>query len=114
MTIRNPIGEFTVKEGVSVDAEATICETIQVMDGNGLGVVVMLRDLEPIGIVTERDIVKILFAGIDLEETALKFASKSIVAINDQRSVAYAMDLMMENNIRRLVVENDSEEFVGS
>jgi diguanylate cyclase (GGDEF)-like protein len=113
MTTRKPIGELTVNEGVSVGVEATIRDVILVMDGNGLGVVVILRDQEPAGILTERDIVQILFEGIDLEETALQYASKSIVAGNVQRSVAYALDLMMENNIRRLVVKNDSGEFAG-
>lgn len=113
MTIRQSIGEFTVSEGVSVDSKATIHDVIQTMDVNGLGVVVILRDHEPAGILTERDIVQILFKGIDLEEPALKYASKSIIAANAQRTAAYALDLMMENNFRRLVVKNDSGQFVG-
>jgi CBS domain-containing protein len=68
----------------------------------------------PVGIVTERDIVRTLRrkAG-DLKEPLSTFMSKPIITIHSNSSAREAMELMYSNHIRRIVVVDPSDRMVG-
>jgi diguanylate cyclase (GGDEF)-like protein len=100
-------------ENVSVEIHSQVNQLLQVMHKNKKGVVVVLQKGRPIGIVTERDIVSLLYRGVNLDEEVQRFARKPLVVAKGKRSVGYALSLMVENNIRRLVVVDDSDNFVG-
>jgi diguanylate cyclase (GGDEF)-like protein len=100
-------------EGVCVEAHSTLNQLLQLMHKNKKGVVVVLKDGGPMGIVTERDVVRLLYKGVNLDEKAQRFARKLLVVAKGKRTVGYALSLMVENNIRRLVVVDDSESFLG-
>jgi diguanylate cyclase (GGDEF)-like protein len=101
------------KENVWVEAHSTLTELLQLMHKNQKGVVVVLKEGRPIGIMTERDVVSLLYRGVNLDEKAQRFAAKPLVAAKGKRTVSYSLSLMVENNIRRLVVVDDSDKFLG-
>jgi CBS domain-containing protein len=102
----------TEVEGQDIGA---IC---RLMDDNDIGSVVIVKrqDKEqiPVGIVTERDIVRTLRrkAG-DLKEPLTTFMSKPIITIHSNSSAREAMQLMYSNHIRRIVVVDPSDRMVG-
>jgi diguanylate cyclase (GGDEF)-like protein len=100
-------------ENVSVEIHSQLNQLLQLMHKNKKGVVVVLQGGRPIGIVTERDIVSLLYRGINLDEEVQRFARKPLVVARGKRRVGYALSLMVENNIRRLVVVDDSDSFLG-
>jgi CBS domain-containing protein len=57
--------------------------------------------------------VSLLHGGVDLDENAEDHAQKSLVEVCGGRAIGYALNLMLENNIRRLVVTDDHGGFVG-
>lgn len=83
------------------------------MNINQKGVVVVLEDLKPIGIMTERDIVEILYNGVKLDEKIHAFTKKNLVLTSGDRTVGYALNLTLENNIRRVIVVDDTGNFIG-
>ena len=99
--------------GVTVQADATLREMIRRINDNGKGVVIVLEGRKPVGILTERDVVKLLFAGVHPEETADRITRKPLVAVDGERTIGYALNLLVENNIRRLVVVDDAGDFQG-
>jgi CBS domain-containing protein len=102
----------TEVEGQDIGA---IC---RLMDDNDIGSVVIVKrqDKEqiPVGIVTERDIVRTLRrkAG-DLKKPLSTFMSKPIITIPSNSSAREAMKLMYSNHIRRIVVVDPSDRMVG-
>ena len=95
-------------------SEATVGELIEKMFENAKGAVVILEEGErPVGIITERDAVRMLYDGVDLDRPALEFTKKSVISALGDRSVGYALNLMLENNIRRLVVVDEMDIFLG-
>ena len=66
-----------------------------------------------IGILTERDVVSLLYTGVDLDEKTERFARKPLIVASGVRTISYALSLMIENNIRRLMVVDRSENFLG-
>ena len=101
------------KENMWIEAHSMLNQLLQLMHKNKKGVVVVLKEGRPIGIVTERDVVGLLYRGVNLDERAHIFARKPLVVAKGKRTVSYALSLMVENNIRRLVVADDSESFLG-
>jgi diguanylate cyclase (GGDEF)-like protein len=80
---------------------------------NQKGAIAVLEDNQPVGILTEKDIVEILHNGIDLDERADKYARKSLITTTGNRTIGYALNLMIENNIKRVIVTDDSNNFLG-
>ncbi|MBI4683476.1 MAG: diguanylate cyclase [Nitrospirae bacterium] len=105
--------DIAQKENLSVQGSATLKILVDLMNINQKGVVVILEDLKPIGILTERDVVEILFKGISLDEEIYKYAKKNLVSTIGVRTVGYALNLTLENNIRRVIVVDDSNNFIG-
>lgn len=108
------IKDIVQREHMSVPSNASLRGLIEVMEKNGKGLVVILRDRAPAGILTERDIAQILNKGIDLDEIAYPYSTKSLIIIRDDRTIGHALAMMMENNIRRVIVTDKGGAFVGA
>lgn len=108
------IKDIVQREHMSVPSNASLRELVEVMEKNGRGLVVILRDRTPAGILTERDVVQILNKGIDLDEMAYPYSTKSLIIIREDRTIGHALAMMMENNIRRVIVSDKGGAFVGA
>ncbi|MFA6148359.1 MAG: diguanylate cyclase [bacterium] len=98
---------------MTVQVDSTLRDMIRRMNENGKGVVIVLEGKKPVGILTERDVVKLLFVGVAPEETADRITRKPLVAVDGRRTIGYALNLLVENNIRRLVVVDNAGDFHG-
>jgi len=65
-----------------------------------------VRDSEPLGIVTERDIVrKVICLGKDAREiVAQQIMTSPLITISYDRTIEDALEIMQHNHVRRLVV----------
>ncbi len=105
---------ITQKKDLYVYGDSSLRDVAELMNRNGRGVVVVLDDKRATGILTERDIVQFLYRGIDLDTKVKGMAGKQLVTTRGDRTVGYALNLMIENNIRRIVVTDGFlDEFVG-
>jgi diguanylate cyclase (GGDEF)-like protein len=101
------------KQNMWLEADSTLRQLFQLMHMNGQGVVVVVKKDKPVGILTERDVVRVLYTGADLGEKAERFVRKPLVMARGKRTIGYALSLMVENNIRRLLVVDSSDNFLG-
>ncbi|HEY6949826.1 MAG TPA: CBS domain-containing protein [Nitrososphaeraceae archaeon] len=98
--------------------EQDIGAVCRLMGENDIGSVVIVKrqDKEqiPIGIVTERDIVRILGRkSCDLKEPLTSFMSKPVISIRSNSSAREAMLVMNSNHIRRIVVIDTGNRMIG-
>jgi CBS domain-containing protein len=98
--------------------EQDIGAVCRLMGENDIGSVVIVKrqDKEqiPIGIVTERDIVRTLGRkAFDLKEPLTSFMSKPVITIRSSSSAREAMLVMNSNHIRRIVVVDPSNRMIG-
>jgi len=106
--------DIAVSENAGISEDATVGELLASMHKNNKGAVVVLDGgKQSVGILTERDAVKLLYDGTDLDEPAKEFARKALITAMGDRTIGYALDLMLENNIRRLVVVDETGMFLG-
>ena len=95
--------------------DQNIMAACKVMNDNKIGCVIIVKiqnmNKLPVGIITERDILRIMGKlTVDLQKPLTSFMSSPIISIRQNASVKEAMQMMNTHNIRRLiVVDNDNK-----
>ncbi len=95
-----------VKKVITVDEKASVKEAADAMNQFGIGSVITTRKGEPIGIITERDLLKrIVSEGRNAKKTRVKeIMSSPLVVISPNTDLEEAARLMFEMKIKKLPV----------
>jgi CBS domain-containing protein len=103
---RVTVGSIARMPVPTVNSSETVAEIASLMINGNIGAVIVMRDAEPLGIVTERDLVrKVIYAGRDAREiVAQEIMTSPLITISSDRTVEEALDIMQHNHVRRLVV----------
>jgi len=99
---------------ITEDEDASVAKIVKEMKMSGIGNLVITKGDNPVGIVTDRDIVtKVIMKGRDPGEVKAKeIMSSPLMTIESDASLGRAGKVLIENGIRRLpVIENG--ELVG-
>jgi CBS domain-containing protein len=109
------IQEVMTTNPLTVDANATTTEIAQVMRDNDIGDVIVTRDGEVQGIVTDRDIVVRALADHPQpsEVNAGEIASPDVVCLHPTDTVEDAVRTVREKAIRRVPVVDERGRPVG-
>ncbi|WP_135852636.1 CBS domain-containing protein [Halorussus salinus] len=108
-------GEVTVRdvmtrEYVGVSESDTVLGAVRLMNDEGTGCVVVLRGSEPVGIMTESDVLALVADEGDPAETQVSSVmSEPVVSVGAERELSDAAGTMSREDIRRLLVTNDDE-----
>ena len=98
------------KDVVSIDINDSVFKAAELMSSNQLGCLVVVDGEMPVGIVTERDIVRRVVAKrLPLNTKINAVMSKSLITVDPDASLKEAARLMSANKIRRLPVSKDNK-----
>jgi CBS domain-containing protein len=91
-----------------------VSDVAKSMSKQNIGAVIVVRDFEPLGIITERDIIgRVVLANKDLHEVvAQEIMTAPLITIDSNRTIEKALEIMHKNHVRRLVVVK-GENMVG-
>ncbi len=94
-----------------IDEGRSCKEALDEMVDKGVWSLLVSRDGLPVGVVTERDIIKkVIRKGLNLEGVQVgKIMSSPIITVSPDDPVAKAMELMVQNDIRRVYVVEDGK-----
>lgn len=98
---------------ISVDKNTKLKDIARIMTEKNIGSVIVVENDKPIGIITERDIVKAIGKGKDIEVLAKDIMTSSLITIREDAPISGALSLMRLNNIRHLPVIDDSGKLCG-
>lgn len=103
-----------VKEVVIIDENSTVKEAVDKMNRADIGSIIVARDGEPTGIITERDLLKRIIAeGKDAENTKAKdIMSSPLTFILPDADLEAVAHLMFKKRIKKLPVI-DGKRLVG-
>lgn len=103
------VQDFMSHEVVKVNVDDSALHATKKIVQAGYGATIVMRDDEPIGIITETDLLeKVLLARKDPEKVlAAEIMSSPLISVEPDTSIRDATKLMLERNIRRLVVIKD-------
>jgi len=99
------IGELASRPVISVEAETPVIEALKLMSARRISCIVVLLNSEPVGILTERDVV--FAANWVIGQPALKMRevmSKPVLTAPAATTIAEAYQLFRENQLRHLIV----------
>jgi CBS domain-containing protein len=91
-----------------------VSDVAEIMVKQNAGAAVVARDSEPLGMITERDIIeRVVLANKDLHEiVAQQIMTAPLLTIDSDRTIEKALEIMHKNHVRRLVVVK-GEHMVG-
>jgi len=112
---RQTVANFMSTRLVTSDPEEHISTIASSMDQHNVGSVVIMKNQRIVGILTERDFVRIIEkVGMLLKNDQAKhFMAKPVITVQSDASVADAVRLMQENHIRHLIVLDKDLKMVG-
>ena len=102
------------KNPYTVAESASIQDTARIMNDKKVSSLVILdEDNNPVGLVTERDLVrKVCINDLPTNRVSNKeIMSSPLITIDSESSASTATDLMLKNNVRHLlVIDNESKD----
>jgi diguanylate cyclase (GGDEF)-like protein/PAS domain S-box-containing protein len=108
------IEQIMSAEVLTVNKGVPVSEALARMAESGISCVVVAENLVPIGIVTERDAVRLVSEGADLDKlTVCAVMSAPVSTVKLGTTVHKAALVMKEERIRRVVVVNDKGQLKG-
>ncbi|QIW25128.1 CBS domain-containing protein [Sulfolobus sp. S-194] len=107
------VKEYMKTQVISVTKDTKLSEVAKVMTEKNIGSVIVVDGNKPVGIITERDIVKAIGKGKSLETRAEEFMTASLITIREDSPITGALALMRQFNIRHLPVVDDKGNLKG-
>lgn len=108
------IGELASRPVISVEAETLVIEALRLMSARRISCVVVLMQGEPVGILTERDVVFAANWVIGQPELRIReVMSKPVLTAPSGMSLVDAYQLFKENQVRHLIVLGEQMELDG-
>ena len=110
ITIENIMSKPIILE----NEDATVEEIVKTMTENGIGSVLIGKNLDAVGIITERDLItKVLYKGLDIAKTKARDIMSSPLLQMDKHSPVPEAALKMSNSNLEHIVVTDEEGMVG-
>ncbi len=114
-----PIGDVCIRDVIVASRETTAREAAKLMADNHVGNLVVIEDIGglkvPVGLITDRDIVRNVVAeGLDATLFTLDdLASRELVTVEEQQGIYECLQQMRINGIRRMPVVDRKGGLVG-
>ncbi len=95
---------------ITVDVETLAKDAIKLMVEKNIGALVVTEKNKPVGIITERDILKKCCPeNICMKVKVKEIMSKPLITVESDTPIGSALEMMVEKNIRRLLVTEKGE-----
>jgi CBS domain-containing protein len=109
------ISDAMTRNVITIDKNATVMEAVNIMSDKCISCVVVVNRKEPVGIITERDMVRrVLRNALDPREVWVKDVMTSpLITISGDRKITYAIEMMHTYHFRRIVIASEKNVLEG-
>ncbi|MCW3998646.1 MAG: CBS domain-containing protein [Candidatus Bathyarchaeota archaeon] len=99
------VKDIMTKHVVTLEASKTVFDAAKLMSEKGLGCVIVVIQAFPVGIITERDIIRRIVAQrASIDQKVTEVMTKTLITVDPDTSLKEAARIMSSNRIRRLPV----------
>jgi IMP dehydrogenase len=105
-TVKEIIGEGR-RDIISISSEKTVADAVSQLVENEIGALVVVEDDKPVGVFTERDVLKCWTRKADRHFKDIKISevmSKNMIIAEPDDDLCYVTTIMIKNRIRHLPV----------
>lgn len=108
------VRELMRKPVTALPGESVRAVVRRMYENDSSSVVVVDDSGRPVGIFTERDLVRVVAKGVDLDSTSIgEVMTPNPITVRDEDYIAIALQRMIENRIRNLPVVDREGNLVG-
>jgi CBS domain-containing protein len=110
------IGDVMSKHVITLHIGATVMDAVKIMARRSISCIVIVdRHFKPLGIITERDMVKrVLSNNVDPKNTKIDVVMTSpVITMPADRKITDAIRMMQKYHFRRVVVATDKNKLLG-
>lgn len=108
------ISSIMSRDIISLKPTEALKSAVQKMCFNNVSCVIVVEGKKPVGIFTQRDIVYLIGNNIDFDSAILESLMRSpVIAVPEDLEIPEAANLMVINNLRRLVVVDNEQNVMG-
>jgi diguanylate cyclase (GGDEF)-like protein/PAS domain S-box-containing protein len=108
------VSKVMSKKVLTCNALSSVASVLELMNSKKISGVVVEEDQKAVGIISERDALKLIQQNSEtLQKPVRDFMSSPVVSIHKNQTVLNAQSLMDELHVRRLVVVDDNENIAG-
>jgi len=104
---------FIKKIDDTIGINNTIQDALDKMNQNKIHHIVIVEDKKAIGIITEKDIIDIYKNNVPFDNLAIDYAKKDLITLHNTRLIQYAINVMIDNSIRKVIVVDSNDNFAG-
>ena len=107
--LEEPVSKYTNTKLIVVESHLTVADAAKVMTNEKVGSILVFENDKVIGIVTNKDVIaQVVATGLDSSKVIIKqIMHAPLIKIHKDARVKEAIDIMIKNDIRRLIVTND-------
>jgi CBS domain-containing protein len=101
---------------ITITADDTILAAAKLIAENNIGLLVVMQarpEEQLVGVISERDIIKVIASGRPLATPVAEVCTKNVVTVRANSDVAEAAKAMNKHGIRHVVVVDDTQRPVG-
>lgn len=107
------VKDYMKSQVISISKGTKLLEIAKIMTEKNIGSIIVVDSEKPVGIITERDIVRAIGKGEGLDTKAENIMTKSLITIREDSPITGALALMRQFNIRHLPVIDDKGNLKG-
>jgi len=112
--MKQTIGEYASRPVVAVESDSTVLDAMKIMSEKCISCVIVLSHGEPIGILTERDIVFAANWLLGQPDLLIKeVMNKPVMTASEDMTISQVYSVFSQHNIRHLVVLDSRLDMVG-
>lgn len=107
------IGDVYRKRVVTCGPDATLAEVAAKMEAEDDGLVVVTERGKVIGVVSERDVVRVVAHGIDVEVPVSEIATADVLTVQADDTLHETAKMMIDEGVRRFPVVSKAGDLIG-
>jgi CBS domain-containing protein len=109
------VGAFVKRPPLTVTQEAALLDVVKIMATHNVGLVAVVDEAgRPLGVVSERDVIRALAKGVQLSAKAIEVGTRgNLLTAKAEDDIYSAIKKMRERGTRHILVVDDAGKLVG-
>ena len=110
------VSHILTRAMITITADDTILAAAKLIAENNIGLLVVMQarpEEQLVGVISERDIIKVIASGRPVATPVAEVCTKNVVTVRANSDVAEAAKAMNKHGIRHVVVVDDTQRPVG-
>jgi len=109
------VGAFVKRPPLTATQEATLLDVVKIMATHNVGLVAVVDEAgRPLGVVSERDVIRALASGVQLSAKAIEVGTRgNLLTAKADEDVYSVVKKMRERGTRHILVVDDAGKLVG-